>query len=137
MALVLLSSKLLFAGYRSRDAADFVEDASRTAVKIESSSLPREATAVLAGLWDRVGVDPDRIKRDQLRTLASRVSTGARDVGLHPEELIIAVRASWQERTPPLPTEQRWILTEMIALCIDEYYRRQRINGEPVRADSA
>ena len=106
-------------------------------MKIESSSLPREATAVLAGLWDRVGVDPDRIKRDQLRTLASRVSTGARDVGLHPEELIIAVRDSWQERTPPLPTEQRWILTEMIALCIDEYYRRQRINGEPVRADSA
>jgi len=106
-------------------------------VKIESSSLPREATAVLAGLWDRVRVDAHRIKRDQLRSIASRVSTGARDVGLHPEELIIAVKDSWQTRTPPLPSEQRWLLTEMIALCIDEYYRREQVNGEPVQAGTA
>lgn len=106
-------------------------------MKIETSSLPREATAVLAALWDRVGVDGARIRRDQLRTIASRVSLGARDVGLHPEELIIAVKDSWQRRRPPLPTEQRWILTEMIALCIDEYYRRQQVDGESVRADTA
>ena len=106
-------------------------------MQLESSSLPQEANAVLEGLWRRVRDDAERIKRDQLRIIASRVSMSAREVGLHPEELIIAIKQSWQESRPRPPAEHRWILTETIALCIEEYYRWQHANADARRVDSA
>lgn len=106
-------------------------------MEIESPSLPQEANAVLGGLWARTRADAGRIKRDQLRIIASRVSMSAREVGLQPEELIVAIKQSWLDSRPRPPAEDRWILTETIALCIEEYYRWQHANAGVRRADSA
>ena len=106
-------------------------------VETESPTLPRELNAILAGLWRRVPADPTRLKRKQLRAIAARVSVSAQGLQLHPEELIIAVKQSWQQRRPSPPEDQRWLLTEMIALCIEEYYARQRVHVEAAQAGLA
>jgi hypothetical protein len=106
-------------------------------VKTELSTLSGELTAVLAGLWGRIPADPTRITREQLREIAASVSTAAQRLRLHPEELIIAIKQSWQAHRPSPPAEPRWLLTEMIALCIEEYYGRQRSDVEAVQGGVA
>lgn len=98
-----------------------------------SSSLPHGANALLSRLWAWVDENPRQISRDHLRTVAWQVSLRAREAHLLPEELILAIRENWNERDEASligePEQSRWVLTEVIALCIEAFYRGQSANG--------
>ncbi len=93
-----------------------------------ASSLPKEVTALLVDLWGRVDSNAYQVSRDHLRTLAWQVSLRAREASMLPEELIVGLRESWYDMdSAPGLTERRhngWVLTEMISLCIEEYFRQ-------------
>ncbi len=86
--------------------------------------------AALDQLWltvlrSRAGV----VSEPYLRDVARRVSTDAHQVGMLPEQLIIAVRDSWSlHRRAAIRLDKRYafdgVVTEMISMCIEEFYDR-------------
>lgn len=91
-----------------------------------SPTLPNAEKELLTALWSQAVGDGQPISRDRLRLIARRVGRAAQDAGLLAEELIVAVKDTC---TPPHelrdPSERhrlRWVLTETISLCIDEFY---------------
>jgi hypothetical protein len=90
------------------------------------SPLPsRDANDALAELWRQLQLDDRVVSSDELKAVARRVSAAARTAGWRPEELIVAVKQSWQarEHNPPSGTHRlHELLNEVISLCIDEFY---------------
>lgn len=69
----------------------------------------------------------EAVPREQLRELASIVSQEARRRAMLPEQLIVAVKASWA-RHPKLRDaysrhEALGTLADVVALCITEFFR--------------
>lgn len=96
--------------------------------------LPAEASELLHQLWERLarsGIGD--VERDELRRIARAVSDAAHRASLLPEQLIVAVKDSWGTHPVLLQPEERqeaqWVLTQVVTLCIHEFYR-----GAPPRA---
>lgn len=92
------------------------------------ASLPEGAAEALASLWRRVlSRGSAGISREELRPVARHVSAAARACGMRPEHLLIAVKESWSTHAPFSGPEERhdtqWVLTEVVSLCIREFYR--------------
>jgi hypothetical protein len=97
-----------------------------------SVSLPPEADTALRDLWRRVSTDTTEVNREKLRTVARQVCTAARRVPLLPEELIVGIKASWRPfHDVILRTDLRMrgdrVATEMISLCIVEFFAEPRM----------
>ncbi len=93
--------------------------------------LPAAATAELDALWQRVSArGAGNVSRDDLREVATAVSAEACRSALLAEQVIVAVKDSWSAhaefRRPEERHETRWVLTEVVSLCIREFYRQQR-----------
>lgn len=97
--------------------------------------LPVQAAAVLTVLWQKL-LDPsvDGMSRRELREPSRRVAAHAKRSELSPEQLIIAIKNSWSgfhdgATQPYHHSKAQSLVTEMISLCIQEYYH-------PTTADS-
>lgn len=94
----------------------------------EFIALPTGAESALGEYRNRLLLaDTPLATRQQMRETASAVATVARRANLLPEELIIGIKNSWMRHESLGASAERhrlrWVLTEMISLCIDEYYR--------------
>lgn len=90
--------------------------------------LPEEAEKLLTELWRRLLMSDARdLSRREVSEFARPVCAIARAAGLLPEELIVAVKKSWNARHELRPPTQRRRLEEVlngvISACIDEFYR--------------
>jgi hypothetical protein len=97
-----------------------------------SVSLPPEADTALRDLWRRVSTDTTEVNREKLRTVARQVCAAARRVRLLPVELIVGIKGSWRPFHVVIPaTDLRMrgdrVATEMISLCIVEFFAEPRI----------
>jgi hypothetical protein len=98
-------------------------------------ALPAGATRSLHTLWDRV-VSPTGIEipREELRRVATDVSVAARSVDMPPERLLVLVKESWAAHPELGAREDRHamqrILTEVVSLCICEFYRTPMARSE-------
>ena len=106
-----------------------------------SHMLPDEADKRLAELWHRMLTgDARELSRRELSDFTRPVCAIARAAGLLPEELIVAVKQSWNARHELRPPTQRRrledILNSVISSCIEEFYR---VDGRPAfeNSDSA
>ncbi|HEX6816371.1 MAG TPA: hypothetical protein VF102_11895 [Gemmatimonadaceae bacterium] len=93
-----------------------------------SHALPDEADRLLAELWRRLLTDDAReLSRREMSDFARPVCAIARSAGLLPEELIVAVKQSWNSRHElRAPTQRRRleeVLSSVISACIEEFYR--------------
>ncbi|MDB4879407.1 MAG: hypothetical protein JWL60_853 [Gemmatimonadetes bacterium] len=83
---------------------------------------------------------PESIPREQLRTLAGRVSREAHASALLPEQLVVAVKGSWA-RHPELREvhtrhEALGLLADIVGLCITEFFKaREREQPITTRRD--
>ncbi len=101
------------------------------------TKLPPHAESCLLRLWGDVldgrGVAPTR---DELRSVAREVSVAARQASMLPEQLLVAVKECWGAHEEFRDAEERhrvqWVLTDLISLCIREFYRdeTERAPGE-------
>lgn len=103
--------------------------------------LPDEAERLLAELWRRLLLSDARdLTRREVSEFARPVCAIARAAGLLPEELIVAVKKSWNTRHELRPPSHRRrledVLNSVISVCIDEFYR---VDARPVmnRSDAA
>lgn len=91
-----------------------------------SPSLPQAEKELLTALWSQALGDDQPISRDRLRLIARRVGRAAQEGGLLAEELIVAVKDTCapphEVRDPSDRHRLRWVMTETISLCIDEFY---------------
>lgn len=109
------------------------------------AALPPDAERPLRALWREVlAADTVRHTREELRDVARVVGRAARREALLPEQLIVAVKESWQShegaRSVGRRHAARWVLTELISLCICEYYETTptpRAELEPMAAIAA
>ena len=90
--------------------------------------LPDEADRLLSELWRRLLTgDARELSRREVTEFARPVCAIARAAGLLPEELIVAVKQSWNSRHELRPPTQRRrledMLTGVISACIEEFYR--------------
>lgn len=90
--------------------------------------LPDEADRLLTELWRRLLMSDARdLTRREVSEFARPVCTIARAAGLLPEELIVAVKKSWNSRHELRPPTQRRhledVLNGVISACIEEFYR--------------
>ena len=94
--------------------------------------LPQNPQTELASLWrEALASYPSGVSRRHLRDVAMRVSADARAAGLRSEELVVAIKESWAAHHDEVhPTSDRKqiqpIVTELITVCIEEFYREQR-----------
>ncbi|HKT09906.1 MAG TPA: hypothetical protein VJR24_18535 [Gemmatimonadaceae bacterium] len=93
-----------------------------------SRMLPDEADRLLTELWRRLLTgDAKELSRREVTEFARPVCAIARAAGLLPEELIVAVKQSWNSRHELRPPTQRrrleHILASVISACIEEFYR--------------
>ena len=94
------------------------------------SSLPPEAIQLLEELWGEIQSKNREVSRERLRAVARQVSLCAVETGLRSEELIIAVKESWNAPGGPAEPPERLrlqsVFADTISLCIDEFYRALR-----------
>lgn len=100
------------------------------------AALPPDAERPIRALWREVFAgDVVRHTREDLRGVARVVGRAARREGLLPEQLIVAVKESWHAHDGVRGLGQRhtarWVLTELISLCICAYYEQ----GPPARGE--
>ena len=90
-------------------------------------ALPREAASALRSLWDRVADQAGVVPIEELRNVAAQVSVAARAADLQAEQLLVLVEESWASHPELGGHEDRQamqqILTEVVSLCIGEFYR--------------
>jgi len=93
----------------------------------------------LVQLWCQIQIDEPQLTRVRLRKIAQQVSRDAREAGLRSEELIVAVKESWQSREGMThtrdPQRLQQALADFISLCIAEFYLRR--NASDLATDSA
>jgi hypothetical protein len=87
-----------------------------------------DAIAPLQRLWGRVAFNgANGVTREQLRVVAKAVSAEARRANLRAEQLVMLVKESWMTDAQLLASNYRvtsdWVLTEVVSLCICEFYR--------------
>lgn len=90
--------------------------------------LPDQAETLLTELWRRMLLsDAQEPTRQEVAEFARPVCAIARAAGLLPEELIVAVKKSWNSRHELRPPGQRTrleeVLNSVISACIEEFYR--------------
>lgn len=89
--------------------------------------LPPRASETLHTLWQAMLTRGGReLPRDQLRLAAQLVADEARISGLSPEQLLIAVKASWASHTGGRRLDERLrgqpLLSAAVAACIAAYF---------------
>ena len=103
-------------------------------------SLPQPARELLADLWREVRGNDREITADRLHVVARRVILSAHQAGLQPEQLIIAVKASWSSQRGIQQASERqrldWVLSEILTMCIEEFYRALGVTDLHPRAAS-
>jgi len=93
-----------------------------------ADTLPASVMDVLHALWNRVaGPAADDVPREELRTVATVVSSAARSLDMQPERLLVLVKESWASH-PELDARvdrqaMQRVLTEVVSLCICEFFR--------------
>lgn len=107
------------------------DDVKATAMhRDDSRGLPTAASDALDALWtELLASRTATVSRTRLREAARRVSDGAHDAQLRPEQLIIAIKDSWSARQLSVfEMKQRRLIesvvTDMISICIREFYER-------------
>jgi len=101
---------------------------------LRSAVLPPSAETGLAELWQLVVEQRSAgLSREELRAVAREVSVAARGAAVQPEQLIVAVKQSWTAHPglgrSELRHDAQWLLTELISLCICEFYRDDATAG--------
>lgn len=90
-------------------------------------ALPTQVSALLVDLWSKIQGDEQAVARVNLREIARQISTHAHATGFLPEDVIIAVKDSWLRagsmRRASEVHRLRLALEQVVALCIEEYYR--------------
>ncbi len=92
------------------------------------SVLPAEAEELLDELWVKLHAGKRRtLSRRHIQAVAQQVSEFAHRAMLRPEDLIVAVKASWSRHDAAHAHAQehrvQWALTEVLSSCIVEFYR--------------
>ena len=112
-----------------------------TARNRDRRALSPETNEFLAQLWRQLDIDAREVSRARLRATAQHVSVDAYETGLFPEDVIIAVRESWNTREGRRPTREpqrtQAAIAELISFCIVEFYILVTTSSpSPTRASS-
>ena len=103
-----------------------------------TTPLPLQAVVALADLKYQVMTsETAEFPRESIRVVAREVGSAARLAELLPEQLVVAVKETWSRTLEMGTHEERHVaqrvLTEVVSLCIREYYRNPRDGGaQPV-----
>src|SRR5947208_9220061 len=92
------------------------------------TQLPARAAGELFGLWERVlNSGPAEMPQQELRRIARVLSAEAHDGDIPAERLVVLIKESWASHAGLRAHEDRramqLVLTEMVSLCISEFYR--------------
>lgn len=118
---------------------------SRAYNTVQMSAIENDRAAAvkrtLGAYWARfLEADRSPVSRRELATVAADVAAAAHAANLFPEQLIIAIKEGWRMDCEPRLGDDRlrreWILTELISLSIQEFYRSGR-NLTPAEMSSA
>jgi len=99
-----------------------------------ADTLLASAMDSLQALGKRVaGPAAHEIPREELRSVAKAVSSAARSLDMQPERLLVLVKESWASH-PELGARvdrqaMQRVLTEVVSLCICEFFRGSSVSS--------
>src|SRR4051812_37096941 len=103
------------------------------------AGLPAEAVDALNAFWRRLAFSgAQSVEREDIRHVARVVAGAARTSSLLPEHLVVMIKESWhghpslREQQERLATE--WAMTEMVSLCICEFFAAASAAPDAARA---